>query len=57
MAKVKYKAWGKFNGQTVKESKSNKRQLIVREGFNNVSVNKNEVDSLIIALLELRNSK
>jgi len=52
-----YKCWGKGKAKTVRIDNSPSKQLIIREGDWHISVHRSEVDSLIIALLEMRSAK
>ena len=56
MAK-KYKTWGKGGSKTVRFDTLPTKRLIIREGDWHISVHRSEVDSLIIALLEMRTCK
>jgi len=51
---AKYRAWGKYSQQTVSKNKDGQNLLIIRSGQTRITIKKNEVDSLIIALLEVR---
>ena len=56
MAK-QYKNWGKGGKKTVRQDRNVTKQIIIRNGDWRVTVQRSEVDSLIIALLEMRKSK
>ena len=56
MAK-KYKTWGKGPGKTVRQDSLPTKRLIIREGDWHISIHRSEVDSLIVALLEMRKGK
>ena len=49
-----HKFWGHFQAQTVRQSKDVKSKIIIREGFNEITLGKREIDSLIQALLQMR---
>ena len=49
----KFKCWGKYQPQTVRQDSKAKNRLIIREAENEIRVNKAEIPSLIIALLEM----
>lgn len=49
----RYKSFGKYNGQTVSKAKDGQRLLIIRSGDTRLTLRKDEVSSLIIALLEV----
>ena len=48
-----YKCWGKYREQPVRQDSKAKNRLIIREADNEIRVNKAEIPSLIIALLEM----
>ena len=50
---MKYRTWGKYCKQTVRQCSKAKNRLIIREADNEIRVNKAEIPSLIIALLEM----
>lgn len=52
-----YKTWGKGGAKTVRLDNSPTKQIIIREGDWHVNVHRSEVDSLIVALLEMRSAK
>ena len=49
----KFKCWGKYQPQTARQDSKAKNRLIIREADNEIRVNKAEIPSLIIALLEM----
>ena len=49
-----YKSWGNYTQQTVRQHKDNQRIYIIRQSNSTISLKKKEIDSLIIALLEVR---
>ena len=51
---MSYKTWGHFNAQTVRQDKNTKSKVIIREGLNEITLGKREIDSLIQALLQMR---
>jgi len=51
---MSYKTWGKYQAQTVRQDKDFKLRAIIRQHDNEILVNKCEIDSLVIALLEMR---
>lgn len=55
--RCKYKTWGKHKEQTVRQSRKNKNYVVIRKGDREVGIRKNEIDSLIISLLQMRNCK
>jgi len=55
--RCKYKTWGKYAEQTVRQSRASKKYVIVRKGDQEITVRKDEIDSLVITLLEMRNCK
>jgi hypothetical protein len=57
MAEKKYKTWGKGKGKTVRQDNSPQKKVIIRNGDWHVDVHRSEVDSLIVALLSMRNCK
>ena len=50
----KYKTYGKYSQQTVSKAKDNQRLFIIRSGQTRIPIRKDEIDSLIIALLGVR---
>jgi len=50
---VKYKSWGKYTQQTVSKNKDGQKLIIIRSGDIRLTIRKDEVPSLIIALLEV----
>ena len=50
----KYKTWGSYTQQTVRKHKDGQNIYIIRQSNSRISLKKNEIDSLIIALLEVR---
>jgi len=58
----KYKSWGTYSGQTVLAREINQRNqpyrvIVKSNGYGEISVNREEIPSLIIALLEVGNIK
>ena len=49
-----HKFWGHFSMQTVRQCKNTKSKIIIREGLNEITLGKREIDSLIQALLQMR---
>jgi len=54
MKMAKYRAWGNYSQQTVRKNKDGQNLFIIRQSNNRISLKKNEIDSLIVALLEVR---
>jgi hypothetical protein len=52
-----YKTWGKGKAKTVRLDNSPEKKIIIREGEWHINVHRSEVDSLIVALLEMRSAK
>ena len=56
-----YKTWGKGGAKTVRSvtmpDNALSKKIVIREGDWHVDVQRNEIDSLIIALLEMRSAK
>ena len=50
----KYKTWGHFSAQTVRQDRNKKSKIIIRAGENEILLSKREIDSLITALLGMR---
>jgi len=51
---MSHKCWGHFGAQTVRQCKNKKSKIIIREGLNEITLGKREIDSLIQALLQMR---
>ena len=51
---MKYRTWGKYCKQTVRKDKDVVGALIIRQGKITVDMDNDEIDSLIIALMEMR---
>jgi len=49
-----HKFWVHFSMQTVRQDKNTKSKIIIREGLNEITLGKREIDSLIQALLQMR---
>ena len=52
--KAHYKTWGKYTQQTVRQHCTKKNMFIIRQENKHIEVGKGEVDSLIMALLQIR---
>ena len=50
----RYKSWGAYTMQTVRKHKDGQNIYIIRQSNSRISLKKNEIDSLIVALLEVR---
>ena len=51
---AKYKAYGNYSQQTVRKHKDGQNIYIIRQSNSEIRIKKNEIDSLIVALLEVR---
>jgi len=51
---MKYRTWGKYQQQTVKKDKDVVGAVIIRQDKSFIYLDGNEIDSIVIALLEMR---
>lgn len=61
MARRKYKSWGNYQQQTVRQNITTPlgqtKQVVIRQGFGCIAVNREEIPSLINALLAIGDLK
>jgi hypothetical protein len=52
----KYKTWGNYAEQTVSKDRNSDHNVVIRSGSKRIYMEKNEIDSLIVALLTVKNN-